>query len=275
MAYRHERRRVRSVLAVTAMVAATFLSGGLQPRADQAEAAGVPPAFAQGFSEIVKAVTPAVVNIAVTGGGEGRREGRRQLPPGGPFGGPPPGPGGPGGDEPPGMEPPGGPGGPPGGGPHRPEQSAGSGVILDPNGYIVTNNHVVEGATQITVTLSDRREFPAKIIGTDPKTDLAIIKIEAKDLSSMKWADYDELQVGDVVLAVGSPFGLSSTVTLGIISALGRGNVGIADYEDFIQTDAAINPGNSGGALVNMQGKLIGINKIGRASCRERVSSPV
>ncbi|MCC8985706.1 MAG: Do family serine endopeptidase [Nitrospira sp.] len=260
MAYRHERRRVRSVLAVTAMVAATFLSGGLQPRADQAEAAGVPPAFAQGFSEIVKAVTPAVVNIAVTGGGEGRREGRRQLPPGGPFGGPPPGPGGPGGDEPPGMEPPGGPGGPPGGGPHRPEQSAGSGVILDPNGYIVTNNHVVEGATQITVTLSDRREFPAKIIGTDPKTDLAIIKIEAKDLSSMKWADYDELQVGDVVLAVGSPFGLSSTVTLGIISALGRGNVGIADYEDFIQTDAAINPGNSGGALVNMQGKLIGIN---------------
>lgn len=259
MAYRHERRRVLSVLAVTTMVAATFLSGGLQFRADQAEAAGVPPAFAQGFSEIVKAVTPAVVNIAVTGGGEGRREGRRQLPPGGPFGGPPPGPGGPG-DEPPGMEPPGGPGGPPGGGPHRPEQSAGSGVILDPNGYIVTNNHVVEGATQITVTLSDRREFPAKIIGTDPKTDLAIIKIEAKDLSSMKWADYDELQVGDVVLAVGSPFGLSSTVTLGIISALGRGNVGIADYEDFIQTDAAINPGNSGGALVNMQGKLIGIN---------------
>ncbi len=257
MAYRHQRSKVLSVLAATTMVAATFLSGGVQFGA-QAEAAGVPPAFAQGFSEIVKAVTPAVVNIAVTGGGEGRREGRRQLPPGGPFGGPPPGPG----DEPPGMEPPGGPGpgGPPGGGPHRPEQSAGSGVILDSTGYIVTNNHVVEGATQITVTLSDRREFPAKIIGTDPKTDLAIIKIEAKDLASMKWADYEELQVGDVVLAVGSPFGLSSTVTLGIISALGRGNVGIADYEDFIQTDAAINPGNSGGALVNMQGKLIGIN---------------
>lgn len=244
MAYRHQRSKVLSVVAATTMVAATFLSGGVQ-FGSQAEAAGVPPAFAQGFSEIVKAVTPAVVNIAVTGGGEGRREGRRQLPPGGPFGGPPPGPG----DEPPGMEPPGGPGGPPGGGPHRPEQSAGSGVILDPNGYIVTNNHVVEGATQITVTLSDRREFPAKIIGTDPKTDLAIIKIEAKDLASMKWADYEELHVGDLVLAVGSPFGLSSTVTLGIISALGRGNVGIADYEDFIQTDAAINPGNSGGAL--------------------------
>ena len=258
MTYRHRRRKVLSVLAGIPMIAATLLVGGMQP-GSQARAAGVPPAFAQGFSEIVKAVTPAVVNIAVTGGGEGRREGRRQLPPGGPFGGPPPGPG----DEPPGMEPPGGPGGPPGppgGGPHRPEQSAGSGVVLDSNGYIVTNNHVVEGATQITVTLSDRREFPAKIIGTDPKTDLAIIKIEAKDLASMKWADYDELHVGDLVLAVGSPFGLSSTVTLGIISALGRGNVGIADYEDFIQTDAAINPGNSGGALVNMEGKLIGIN---------------
>jgi serine protease Do len=131
---------------------------------------------------------------------------------------------------------------------------------LDTSGHIVTNNHVVDGATQITVTLSDRREFSAKIIGTDPKSDLAVIKIEAKDLPSVRWADYDRLQVGDVVLAIGSPFGLSSTVTMGIISALGRGNVGIADYEDFIQTDAAINPGNSGGALVNMNGELIGIN---------------
>jgi serine protease Do len=132
--------------------------------------------------------------------------------------------------------------------------------VIDPRGYIVTNNHVVENASQITVTLSDRREFPAKVIGTDPKTDLAVIKIEVENLPSLKWADYDRLQVGDLVLAVGSPFGLSSTVTLGIISALGRGNVGIADYEDFIQTDAAINPGNSGGALVNMNGELIGIN---------------
>jgi serine protease Do len=119
---------------------------------------------------------------------------------------------------------------------------------------------VVENASQITVTLGDRREFPAKVIGTDPKTDLAIVKIEVENLPALKWADYDKLQVGDLVLAVGSPFGLSSTVTLGIISALGRGNVGIADYEDFIQTDAAINPGNSGGALVNMNGELIGIN---------------
>jgi len=133
-------------------------------------------------------------------------------------------------------------------------------VIIDAQGHIVTNNHVVENATQITVTLSDKREFQAKVIGTDPKTDLAVIKIEADNLPSLKWAEYDKLQVGDLVLAVGSPFGLSSTVTLGIISALGRGNVGIADYEDFVQTDAAINPGNSGGALVNMNGELIGIN---------------
>jgi len=218
-----------------------------------ASAAGVPPAFAQSFSEIVKKTTPAVVNIAVTGGGEGGRRRGGSPPP--PFGGPP-------GDEPGGGElptPPPMPHGPPV--PHgRPDQSAGSGVVFDSNGYIVTNNHVVEGAKQITVTLSDRREFPAKIIGTDPKTDLAVIKIEAKDLLALKWAEYEKLEVGDLVLAVGSPFGLSSTVTLGIISALGRGNVGIADYEDFIQTDAAINPGNSGGALVNMNGDLIGIN---------------
>lgn len=133
-------------------------------------------------------------------------------------------------------------------------------MIIDAQGHIVTNNHVVENATQITVTLSDKREYQAKVIGTDPKTDLAVIKIEADNLPSLKWAEYDKLQVGDLVLAVGSPFGLSSTVTLGIISALGRGNVGIADYEDFVQTDAAINPGNSGGALVNMNGELIGIN---------------
>lgn len=138
--------------------------------------------------------------------------------------------------------------------------SAGSGVILDSKGYIVTNNHVVENASQITVTLHDGREFAAKVVGTDPKTDLAVIKIDAENLSSLKWAEYEKLQVGDLVLAVGSPFGLTSSVTLGIISALGRGNVGIADYEDFIQTDAAINPGNSGGALVNLNGELIGIN---------------
>lgn len=238
------RRVVGAILVTAGLLLAMHVE---HPSVGQA---AVPAEMAQGFAEIVKRVTPAVVNIAVTGG-EGRREGRRQLPPG-PFGGPP-------GEEPPGMEP---PPGPPSPGPHgRPEQSAGSGVIIDTNGYIVTNNHVVENASQITVTLSDKREFPGKIVGTDPKTDLAVVKIEVKDLpSALKWADYEKLQVGDLVLAVGSPFGLSSTVTLGIISALGRGNVGIADYEDFIQTDAAINPGNSGGALVNMNGELIGIN---------------
>lgn len=252
---------LRWVGGLTLVAAGTITAGLIGQPSDSF--ASAPAGMTQGFSEIVKKVTPAVVNIAVTGG-EGRREGRRQLPPG-PFGGPPGGgppgggpPGGGPGDEP-GMEP---PGGGPAPGPHgRPEQSAGSGVIIDTAGYIVTNNHVVENASQITVTLSDKREFPAKIIGTDPKTDLAVVKIDVKDLpEALKWADYDKLHVGDLVLAVGSPFGLSSTVTLGIISALGRGNVGIADYEDFIQTDAAINPGNSGGALVNMDGELIGIN---------------
>ena len=212
--------------------------------------AAVPPQLAQGFSGIVKQVMPAVVNIAVTGG-ERMAPGRRPLPPG-PFGGPP-------GGGPPGMQPP-SPGPPPPGGPRRPDLSAGSGVIIDAGGYIVTNNHVVENASEITVTLSDRREFRATVVGTDPKTDLAVIKIEADNLPALKWADYEALQVGDLVLAAGSPFGLTSTVTLGIVSALGRGNVGITDYEDFIQTDAAINPGNSGGALVNMNGDLIGIN---------------
>ena len=213
--------------------------------------AGTSAGLTQGFSEIVKKVTPAVVNIAVTGGGGGGGKGRRAPLPPGPFGGPP-------GEEAPEGELPTPPPMPPGG-PGRPDQSGGSGVIVNSNGFIVTNNHVVEGATQITVTLSDRREFSAKVVGTDPKTDLAVVKIDAKDLSFLKWADYEKLQVGDLALAIGSPFGLSSTVTLGIISALGR-SVGIADYEDFIQTDAAINPGNSGGALVNMSGELMGIN---------------
>ncbi len=239
---------VTGIGLVMGAVAFTVLPG--EPTAF---AAGVPAGMTQGFSEIVKEVMPAVVNIAVTGGREGRGRGRKSPVPPGPFGGPPS-------EEAPEGELPAPPPMPPGGGHGRPDQSAGSGVILDSNGFIVTNNHVVEGATQITVTLNDRREFSAKVVGTDPKTDLAVVKIEAKDLPTMKWAEYEKLQVGDLVLAVGSPFGLSSTVTLGIISALGRGNVGIADYEDFIQTDAAINPGNSGGALVNLSGELIGIN---------------
>ncbi|MBI5746728.1 MAG: DegQ family serine endoprotease [Nitrospirae bacterium] len=142
----------------------------------------------------------------------------------------------------------------------RKEQSLGSGVIVDPGGLIVTNNHVVSQADEIVVLLSDRREFKGKLIGTDPKSDIAVVKIEAKDLPFLAWGDSDKLQVGEYALAIGNPFGLNQTVTAGIISAVGRANVGIAEYEDFIQTDAAINPGNSGGALVNVKGELIGIN---------------
>ncbi len=140
------------------------------------------------------------------------------------------------------------------------EQSLGSGVIVSPDGIIVTNNHVIEQADEIRVTLYDKRSFKARIIGADPKTDVAVVKIDAKDLPTIRWGDSDKLQVGEFVLAIGNPFGLSHTVTMGIISAVGRADVGIADYEDFIQTDAAINPGNSGGPLVNVKGELIGIN---------------
>ncbi len=140
------------------------------------------------------------------------------------------------------------------------EQSLGSGVIVSSDGYILTNNHVVEQAEEIRVTLIDRRTFRAKVIGVDPKTDLALIKINEKGLPTIPWGNSDALRVGEFVLAIGNPFGLSHTVTMGIVSALGRANVGIADYEDFIQTDAAINPGNSGGPLVNTKGELIGIN---------------
>ncbi len=142
----------------------------------------------------------------------------------------------------------------------QPEQGLGSGVIVSDDGYIVTNNHVVEQADELMVLLGDKRKLPAKLIGTDPKTDLAVIKIEANGLPILPWGNSISLQVGELVLAVGNPFGLNQTVTMGIISAVGRANVGIVDYENFIQTDAAINPGNSGGALVNLQGQLIGIN---------------
>ena len=140
------------------------------------------------------------------------------------------------------------------------EKGQGSGVIVDPSGLIITNNHVVDKADDIRVVLSDKREFKARLIGTDSKTDIAVIKIEAAGLSPIAWADSDQLEVGEFVLAVGSPFGLTQTVTMGIVSAVGRASMGIAEYEDFIQTDAAINPGNSGGALVNVRGELVGIN---------------
>lgn len=197
-----------------------------------------------GFADIARRVTPAVVNITVS----------KQVAV--PMSGMPfdpmrkffEGPGGSGSHK---------------RSPMRPSpraQGAGSGVIVSNDGYVLTNNHVVEDATEITVTLPDKREFMGKVVGLDPQTDLAVIKVDATDLPFVPWGDSTRLQVGEYVLAVGNPFGLNSTVTLGIVSALGRGGMGITQYEDFIQTDAAINPGNSGGALVNTRGELVGIN---------------
>ena len=195
------------------------------------------------FVQVAKAVTPAVVNIATV------RSGKTEGMPNMPF------------DDPffrrffgdeffRRFEAP----------RERKERSLGSGVIVDAKGLIVTNNHVVNKADDVKVLLSDKREFKAKLIGTDPKTDLAVLKIEAENLHTIPWSDSDKLEVGEFVLAVGNPFGLNQTVTMGIVSAVGRASMGIAEYEDFIQTDAAINPGNSGGALVNARGELVGIN---------------
>jgi Do/DeqQ family serine protease len=140
-------------------------------------------------------------------------------------------------------------------------QNAGSGVIVDAaRGYVLTNHHVVTGAQRIVVNLADRRELTADVVGSDEATDIALLKIDADGLSALEIGDSDSLEVGDFVIAVGNPFGLGQTVTSGIVSALGRTGLGIEGYEDFIQTDAAINPGNSGGALVDLDGKLIGIN---------------
>ena len=206
---------------------------------------------AAGFAPIAKSVTPAVVNITATSHGErisGKKDQRQEWKDrmeefGWPFGGP----------NGPRM-----PRNPFDRGPHG--DGMGSGVIVSPDGHILTNNHVVEGARELTVTLPDKREFKATVVGTDPKSDLAVIKIEGKNLPTVSWGDSSKLQVGEYVLAVGNPFGLNSTVTLGIVSAVGRGKMGITQYEDFIQTDAAINPGNSGGALVNTKGELVGVN---------------
>ncbi len=140
------------------------------------------------------------------------------------------------------------------------EEGVGSGVIVSPEGYVLTNNHVIDGATDVQVTLADKREFKARIVGRDPKTDIAVLKIDGENLPFITIGDSSKLQVGDYVLAIGNPFGVGQTVTMGIVSATGRGGLGIEDYEDFIQTDASINPGNSGGALVNDRGELIGIN---------------
>ncbi len=197
----------------------------------------------QPFIAISKAVTPAVVNIAATRNGEAGSESHS------PFKDPlfkrffgddlfrsP--------DKP----------------KKKKSESLGSGVIIQADGLIVTNYHVVENADEIIVLLADKREFSGEIVGTDPKSDLALIRIKADNLPIVPWGDSSKLQVGEYVLAIGSPFGFTQTVTMGIVSAIGRADIGLTAYEDFIQTDAAINPGNSGGAMVNVQGELIGIN---------------
>ena len=151
------------------------------------------------------------------------------------------------------------------------ENSLGSGVIVSNDGYILTNNHVVTGESSrrvtieqldVTVALSDKREMRAEVIGVDPATDLALLKVDARNLPSMPWGDSSKLKVAEWVLAIGNPYQLSQTVTLGIVSAVNRTNLGVSSYEDFVQTDAAINPGNSGGALVNARGELVGINTV-------------
>lgn len=148
------------------------------------------------------------------------------------------------------------------------ENSLGSGVIVSDDGYILTNNHVITGESrggrverlEVTVALADKREMVATLVGTDPMTDLAVLKIDARNLATMPWGDSSRLKVAEWVLAIGNPFQLNQSVTLGIVSAVGRTNLGTSSYEDFVQTDAAINPGNSGGALVNARGELVGIN---------------
>lgn len=144
--------------------------------------------------------------------------------------------------------------------PSQPENSLGSGVIVSDQGLILTNNHVIATADEIEIALSDGRKMSAKIVGTDPDTDLALIKVDASNLPAITFASSDKLNVGDVVLAIGNPFGVGQTVTQGIVSALGRSHLGINIYENFIQTDASINPGNSGGALIDADGNLVGIN---------------
>src|SRR4051794_19679538 len=149
------------------------------------------------------------------------------------------------------------------GGPQQsePQVAAGSGVIVDAkNGYVITNAHVVKDAKEIQITLRDNRRLPAKLVGADPGTDVAVVKVDPKNLVELKFGDSDVLQVGDFVVAIGNPFGIGQTATSGIVSALGRSGLSVEGYEHFIQTDASINPGNSGGALVNLKGELIGIN---------------
>jgi len=243
-------RRQSIGLAVLILLAVGFGLGSWtvtalgQGKAAKVEAPVVPAAFAgvsNTFAQVAAAVKPSVVNIntrtVVRGPFRGPRgpfeeffgEDFRRF-----FGQPPPDP---------------------------VQRSLGSGVIVDAGGYILTNHHVVEQAEEIQVTLVDERTFQAKVIGIDPKTDLAVIKIEgAKSIQPARLGNSDKIRTGDIAIAIGNPFGLSHTVTVGVVSATGRAGVGITAYEDFIQTDASINPGNSGGPLLNIDGEVIGVN---------------
>ncbi|MBA3913418.1 MAG: trypsin-like peptidase domain-containing protein, partial [Acidobacteriales bacterium] len=196
----------------------------------------------EAMENLAAKVTPSIVNVTVTSKSDARAD-DNQVPDdmrrffGRQFGGPQQGP--------------------------QIEHGLGSGVVISPDGYIVTNNHVVDGAVDVRVTFSDRRIFPAKVVGTDPLTDLAVIKVDGHNLPSVPWGDSTKLRPGQTVLAFGNPFGFQFTVTRGIVSALNRPNPSASDRRkpgEFIQTDAAINPGNSGGPLVDSRGQVIGIN---------------
>ncbi|MGC4092479.1 MAG: DegQ family serine endoprotease [Polyangiaceae bacterium] len=244
-------RRISLQLGAVALSALAVASGcaarpaRAEATAEPARAAGPPPvtvaqspALAQvgstSIADIAERVLPSVVNISLTKVSH-EQPGGRQFPF---FFGPPQDSG------------------------ERREQGMGSGVIVSSDGFVLTNNHVVSDASVIKVTTYDKREFEATVVGTDPKSDVAVIKLKGSvsGLKPVEFGDSSKLRLGDVVLAVGNPFGVGQTVTMGIVSAKGRADLGIVDYEDFIQTDAAINPGNSGGALINMQGQLVGVN---------------
>ncbi|MFW6051729.1 MAG: Do family serine endopeptidase [Myxococcota bacterium] len=231
-----------SVWAVQAGPAAAETSGGTASANEGAVATARQ--LGTAFAEVAERVSPAVVSLRV----EARVPTSQMGLPFKFFG-------------PPGMQ-----------GPQMPDhqvrQGNGSGVIIGPDGHILTNNHVVENATRITVVLQDGRHLEGEVVGTDPATDLAVVKVEAKGLPTAEFADSDAVHAGEWSVAIGSPFGLDYTVTTGVVSAVGRAGFGAAEIEDFIQTDAAINPGNSGGPLVDLEGKVIGINTmiVGRGS---------
>ncbi len=253
MKARHAKMSVWSVfgIAVTAFVLATSVAGYLVADPGFAGAKGAIPALAPAgpvagsgelpasgtFAPIVEKTAPAVVSIEVSKV-VSASEGPMRFPFFGPHG----------------------PRQRPEEGPERRRRGSGSGVIISQDGYIVTNHHVIDGAGDIRVRLNDRREFDATVVGTDAKTDVAVLKVDTSGLPVLPLGNSDNVAIGDIVLAIGNPFGIGQTVTMGIVGATGRRGLHIEDYEDFIQTDAAINPGNSGGALVNARGELIGIN---------------